>query len=292
MQAVLQITMPVFFIILVGFLFTRWRSPRIDLIGKINLELFVPALLVYVLSEKLPVIDEVGPIVIAGVVVVLGSGLIVWPILRFFKLDVRLILPPTMFNNSGNLGLPLAVLAFGEKALPWGVTLFVLQVLLQFTVGVLILERRLNPIVLLKNPIFMSTVIGMVMYLTGVHVPAIILPGFKMISDVSIPLMLVTLGGHLAGAGFRAWKIGLLGAVLTPLSGILAALVAIYLLPLSTEQQGLVLLFGALPPAVLNVVLAEQYDLDNASSASIVAIGNILAIIVLPAVLYVVLSLG
>lgn len=287
MEAVLQITVPVFFIILVGFLFTRWRQPRIDLIGKINIELFVPVLLIYVLSEKLPVLREIGPVIIAGIAVVLGSGLLVWPILKLFKLDVRLILPPVMFNNSGNLGLPLAVLAFGEQALPWAVALFVVQVLLQFTVGVLILERRLNPVVLLKNPIFMSTLIGIIMYLTGVHVPQIILPGVKMISDVAIPLMLVILGGHLAGAGFEAWKIGVLGAVLTPLSGLLAAFAAIWLLPIPSEQQGLIILFGALPPAVMNAVLAEQYDLDRASSASIVAIGNVFAVVVLTAVLYV-----
>ena len=287
MEAVLQITVPVFFIILLGFLFTRWRQPRIDLIGKINIELFVPVLLIYVLSEKLPVLHEIQPLIMAGTAVVLGSGLLVWPVLELLKLDVRLILPPVMFNNSGNLGLPLAVLAFGDKALPWAVTLFVVQVLLQFTVGVLILERRLNPIVLLKNPIFMSTMMGITMYLTDIHIPSLFLPGVKMISDVAIPLMLVILGGHLASAGFEAWKVGVLGAILTPLSGILAALIAIALLPIPPEQQSLVILFGALPPAVMNAVLAEQYDLDPASSASIVAIGNVFAVAVLTAVLYV-----
>lgn len=286
MEAVLQITVPVFFIILTGFLFTRWRQPRIDLIGKINIELFVPVLLIYVLSEKLPALNEIGPIIIAGLVVVLGSGLLVWPVLKLYKLDVRLILPPVMFNNSGNLGLPLAVLAFGEKALPWAVALFVVQVLLQFTVGVLILERRLNPVVLLKNPIFMSTLIGIGMYMAGLHVPALLLPGVKMLSEVAIPLMLIVLGGHLASAGFEAWKVGLIGAILTPLSGVLAAFAAIWLLPIPAEQQGLVILFGALPPAVMNAVLAEQYDLDRASSASIVAMGNVLAVVVLTVVLY------
>lgn len=287
MEAVLQITVPVFFIILIGFLFTRWRQPRIDLIGAINIELFVPVLLIYVLSEKLPALNEIGPIIIAGVVVVLGSGLLVWPVLKLFNLDVRLILPPVMFNNSGNLGLPLAVLAFGDKALPWAVALFVVQVLLQFTVGVLILERRLNPVVLLKNPIFMSTLVGIVMYLTDLHIPSILLPGVKMLSDVAIPLMLIVLGGHLASAGFEAWKVGLIGAILTPLSGLIAAFAAIWLLPIPLEQQGLVILFGALPPAVMNAVLAQQYDLDRASSASIVAMGNVFAVVVLTTVLYV-----
>lgn len=287
MEAVLQITVPVFFIILIGFLFTRWRQPRIDLIGAINIELFVPVLLIYVLSEKLPALNEIGPIIIAGVVVVLGSGLLVWPVLKLFNLDVRLILPPVMFNNSGNLGLPLAVLAFGDKALPWAVALFVVQVLLQFTVGVLILERRLNPVVLLKNPIFMSTLVGIVMYLTDLHIPSILLPGVKMLSDVAIPLMLIVLGGHLASAGFEAWKVGLIGAILTPLSGLIAAFAAIWLLPIPLEQQGLVILFGALPPAVMNAVLAQQYDLDRASSASIVAMGNVFSVVVLTTVLYV-----
>ena len=45
-------------------------------------------------------------------------------------------------------------------------------------------------------------------------------------------------------------------------------------------QQGLLLLFGCLPPAVLNFMVAEQYQQEPGKVASIVLIGNVLAIAV------------
>lgn len=286
MFAVLEITVPVFFIVMIGFLFTRFHHMPVEIVGRVNLELFVPVLLIYVLSEKLPVLTEVGPLIAIAGIVVLGSGIIAWPLVRLIGLDVRVILPPVMFNNSGNLGLPMAVLAFGEQALPWAVTFFVVQIILQFTVGILILENRINPLVLLRNPVFMSTFIGISMYLFDLHIPTILMPGMKMISDVAIPLMLVILGGNLAHAGLQAWKIGLFGGLLTPASGVLAAVIGLQWIPLPELQQSAAILFGALPPAVMNVILAQKYKVDVASSASIVAIGNILAIFVLSMALY------
>ena len=289
MLAVLDITVPVFFIVLVGFLFTRWHHLPVETVGRLNIELFVPVLLVFVLSEKLPELGEVGPLILIAGIIVLGSGLLSWPLVRLLGLDLRVILPPVMFNNSGNLGLPLAVLAFGDQALPWAVTFFVVQVMLQFTVGILILERRINPLVLLKNPIFMSAFVGILMYLLDLRMPAILQPGLKMLSEVAIPLMLVLLGGNLAHGGLQAWKIGLFGGLLTPLSGIAAAMIGLQFVSLPETQQHAAILFGALPPAVMNVILAQKYKVDVASSASIVAIGNILAIGVLTLVLYLVL---
>ena len=55
---------------------------------------------------------------VAAALVVLGSGLLAWPRGRLFGFAPRVFLPPMMFNNSGNMGLPLALFAFGEAALP------------------------------------------------------------------------------------------------------------------------------------------------------------------------------
>jgi predicted permease len=76
--------------------------------------------------------------------------------------------------------------------------------------------------------------------------------------------------------------VGLAGAILCPVSGILMALVAQFFLHLPPEQFAVLVVFGALPPAVLNYMVAEQYQQDPKRVASIVLIGNLMALVSIP----------
>ena len=53
-------------------------------------------------------------------------------------------------------------------------------------------------------------------------------------------------------------------------------------LELDDCQQGLLILFGCLPPAVLNFMVAEQYNQEPGKVASIVLIGNLASIVFVP----------
>lgn len=58
-----------------------------------------------------------------------------------------------------------------------------------------------------------------------------------------------------------------------------------YLLDLPDLQYSMLILFGALPPAVLNYMLAERYDQQPRRVASIVLLGNFSSVLVIPLVL-------
>ena len=119
--------------------------------------------------------------------------------------------------------------------------------------------------------------------------PAGIATALDMLGQISIPLLLFTLGVRLIDVDFSAWRIGVLGAILCPAAGILLALLLQPLLQLESEQFAYLLLFGALPPAVLNYIVAEQFNQEPKQVASIVLIGNIGALLFIPATLYFVL---
>ena len=254
--------------------------------SQLNLDIFVPALLLYALSEKLPVVSDVGPLVVMGVIIVVGSGLIAWPLAKLLNIQRQVLLPPVMFNNSGNLGLPLALFAFGDEGLPWAVALFVTSNLLHFTLGMALLQGHLRIWLLVKNPVVMAMFGGITMYFMDWHFPKLMLDGIKLMADVAIPLMLVSLGFYLAKANARDMKIGLIGAILSPITGLLAAAVGLMFIDLTPGQTAAVFLFAALPPAVLNSMLAERFKVAPQQVASIVAQGNILSIISIPLVLY------
>ncbi len=286
MYEILVVVVPVFFIALCGYIYGRFITTEIDGVNRINLDLFVPVLLVYVLSEKLGDVAGVKEMLWAGMIVVFGSGLLAIPASRFLNIKLKTLAPPMMFNNSANLGFPLAVFAFGESILPYAVVLFLVQATAMFTFGFAIYERRFSVRNLLSNPIILSMSIGLLLFCFDLHLPEIILPGVKLLSEVAIPLTLATLGVKLAVANWGHWRDGMWGAVLRPLSGLPFGLLAIWLIPMPESLKPLVILFSVLPPAVLNAPLAERYKQEPEKVASIVMVGNLLTIVYMPVVFY------
>ena len=88
---------------------------------------------------------------------------------------------------------------------------------------------------------------------------------------------------------FRDWGISSVGSLLCPLSGLISALIFIQLVPLPAAQVPLLLLFSILPPAVLNYMVAERYSQEPHRVASIVLVGNLSSLVVIPIALWFIL---
>jgi predicted permease len=283
---IIGIIFPVLAIAGVGLLYGRWRRPDMSFANQLNMDIFVPALVFWALVDKPLDMSVFRDLTIGGVLVVLGSGLLIAPLLPLLKVDFKTFLPPMMFNNSGNMGLPVALFAFGEDILQAAVVLFIVEMLLHFSVGLYIMDHKTRLLGLFRMPIVIATVAGLVFGIAGWELPEPLANTIKMLGQVCIPLLLFALGVRLVGVDFRDWRIGLLGAVLCPLSGVAVVLLVSPLLNLSPVQQDLLLVFGALPPAVLNYIVAEQYGQEPGRVASIVMLGNLGSLIAIPAALY------
>jgi len=187
------------------------------------------------------------------------------------------------------MGIPLALFTFGEPALQAAVLLFIIGVVLHFTVGLYIMDHRTRPWELLRMPMVLGLLAGLACNLAGWLPPAPVLETLKLVGQSSIPLMLFALGVRFHEVGIGDWRIGLWGALLCPLSGVVAALLVRPWLNLSPLQDGQLLLFAALPPAVLNYLIAERYDQEPEKVATLVLVGNLGSLIAVPAVLYFIL---
>jgi predicted permease len=134
-----------------------------------------------------------------------------------------------------------------------------------------------------------ATLAGIAVSLTAVEVPKPLYEAIHLLGQVAIPLMLFSLGVRMTGIGLTDWRIGIAGALMAPLTGLLLAWLTAQGLEMQGRQAAQLLLFGALPPAVLNFMLAERYDVEPQRVAAIVLLGNFASILVIPAVLYLVL---
>jgi predicted permease len=281
-QRLIGIILPVFSVILLGYLYGRRAHPDMTWVNRINVNVLAPALIFTALASKDFDLASNRWLIVGATGVVLGSGLLAWPFAKLLREDVRTFVPPMMFNNCGNMGLPLAALAFGPAGLSAMVAVFTISNLLQFTIGVHLVKRHATFWPVLRNPMVIATFIGFAFAIFRPTLPDWIMLAIKMTGDAMIPLMLISLGVRMATVRWGGWNTGIIGALVCPLTGIGMAALLSPLLGLTSMQQGLLILFGCLPPAVLNFMVAEQYDQEPAKVASIVLIGNVASIVFVP----------
>ncbi|MDJ0740205.1 MAG: AEC family transporter [Gammaproteobacteria bacterium] len=285
MYQVFEIVFPIFAIVLLGYLYARRFGADMASANRLNLEIFTPALIFSVLAGEGFELARYADLALAAMVVVLGSGLLAWPLARLFGFADRVFLPPMMFNNSGNMGLPLALFAFGEAALPAAMILFLVENTLHFTVGNAMLTGHVHPLKLLRLPMLVATMAGLVVAVFDVPIPGPLREAIDLLGQIAIPLMLFALGVRMTGVDFADWRIGVAGALICPASGLAIALPALAVFDLPGIQAAQLLVFAALPPAVLNFMLAERYHVAPHQVAAIVLLGNLASLLVLPAVL-------
>lgn len=281
-ERILAIVFPVYAIVAAGFLYGRWHKPDMRFANQLNMDIFVPALVFAALASKSFDILKHIELGLGALAVVLGSGLLAWPVAKALKVPVNTFVPPMMFTNSGNMGLPLAVLAFGEAALPAAVVLFFVENTLHYSLGTWMLDHKAKLLTLWRVPVIAAAIAGLAVSMLKLPLWQPAWLAVKMLGDVSIPLLLFSLGVRLTTSQLGDWKISLVGALVAPASGVLIALAMIPLLGLGPQDAAMLLLFGALPPAVLNYVFAEKYGQEPARVASIVMVGNTASLLFIP----------
>lgn len=292
-ERILGIILPVFIIIALGYGYARLRGDavRSDMtaVNRVSMDVLCPLLVFTALAAKDFDLAHNGMLILAGAIISLGSGLLAWPIARWLGYDVRSFVPPMMYNNCGNMGLPLAILAFGTSSLGSAVALFMACNLVYFSVGIKIIESgrdkngvRTSPWKFLANPMMIAMIVGMAFAIVHVPLPTPLFIAMKMLGDACIPLMLFALGVRMLDVSLKSWNIGLMGAIVCPIAGLAVALLLDQFIILTAEQRGQMFLFASLPPAVFCFMVAEQYKQEPDKVASIVLLGNLAALLFVP----------
>ena len=106
-ERILGIILPVFMMIAMGYGYARLRGERAKFdmvsVNRVSMEVLCPLLVFTALAAKEFDLLHNGTLILAGVLIALGSGLIAWPVARCLGYDVRTFIPPMMYNNCGNM---------------------------------------------------------------------------------------------------------------------------------------------------------------------------------------------
>jgi len=283
---VLQIIAPVFILAGIGFVWVRagWEYP-VKFVTRITMTLAIPCLIFASLVRT-----EIDPNIVRDTAVAAFLGYlavagITYVGLKFAKLSQRTYLPPMVFGNTGNLGLPLAFFAFGPVGFDFAVIIFSVMGLMSFTVGVWVVSGGKSVSVAVKEPMVWATLGGALFLYMDWDFPDWGMNTLDLIGQIGIPLMLVTLGVAIsllrpAALGRVVW---LSLAKIVICIAVPVAIGVIFALP-ALAFAALVLQL-ATPVAVTNFMLAEKYGANSAEVAGLVVVSTLLSVVTIPLIL-------
>ncbi len=283
LAAIADIVLPVYLVVAAGWAYGRFARPAVESLNRLAIDVFVPALMLHGLATARFDLGGSGPLLAGGALILLGNAALAWPAARLLGVSVRGFVPAVSANNTVNVGVPIAVLAFGSEALAPTLLLAQMQMLLTLTLGLWLMEGRPRPGAVLQSPIMIAMVAGLTLSALEVRIPRLVDVPLEMLGRSAIPLVLFGMGARFASVPVTAVPAGLAGAVLRPLGGLAAWLVVAPLLGLSARDSAMLLVFAVLPPAVVTFLFAERYGRDPGLVATIVVLGNLLGIVTLSA---------
>ena len=283
---VLQTVAPVFILTGIGVVWVKmgWEY-RVEFVTRLTMTLSVPALIFVSLMKTEIDPQALRDIALASLAAYVGIGVLLLVFLKAIKLNIRTFLAPLTFGNTGNLGLPLALFAFGAVGFDYAVVVFAIMAVLSFTIGVWVVSGGGSPLSAIKEPMVWATILGGIFLVNGWTLPTWSVNTLNLVGQIAIPVMLITLGVAIArlkpGAfGQALWMSGLKYIVCVAVSlgvGLLFALPPIAL--------GVLVIQVSTPVAVTSYMLAEKYDADAERVAGLAMVSTLMSIIVIPILL-------
>ena len=287
---ILSVVAPLFICAGIGFVWGRLDRPfDAEMMTGLALHLGVPCLVFSTLTRL-----EISPVAFGKMAGAYTLALVLFIVFaaaltRLLRLEARAFIPALTFRNSGNLGLPVCLFAFGEAGLAYGIGCFVIAALSGLTVGRGIYAGSTVFDALFRNPIVYAIAVSMVFMLGGIKPPAWVANTVDIVSGMAIPLMVVSLG--VAISKIRVVGIGravVLSAVELAVGfGVGVGLAEAF--GLTGVARGVLILQCAMPVAVHNYVFAQFYGRSPETVAGMVVVSTLLACLTLPAVLWYVL---
>ncbi|MEO9516710.1 MAG: AEC family transporter [Paracoccaceae bacterium] len=287
---VLQIVAPVFLLAAVGFAWIRQGFEyRIEFVTQLAMTLAVPCLIFVSLMKTKIDPAALTALTMSTLVAYAGITLAVLGLVAALGLDRRTYAAPLMFGNTGNLGLPLALFAFGDVGLSYAIIVFALMAIWSFTFGIWLVSGGGSIIKAVQEPMVAATILGALFMFMDWQTPPFLTNTLELIGQMAIPLMLITLGVAVA----RPNPVGIgkamaLSFVKLVMCAVIAWVVGRWF-TLDPIAFGVLILQVATPVAVTSYLIAEKYGADSDAVAGLVVASTLLSVGCLPLILGLVL---
>nr|WP_217357209.1 AEC family transporter [Ruegeria atlantica] len=290
MLTVFEIVAPVFILAGIGFAWVKLGFEyRLQFVTRFAMTLAVPSLIFVALMQTDIPGGDLSRFTVATIVANLVMAVVFWLIVRGLKLEQRTYLSPLIFGNTGNLGLPLCIFAFGQAGLGYAVIFLSVTALFSFTYGIYLVAGKGAFGKVVREPMVWATLLGALFLWRGWQTPLFLTNTLELLGQMAVPLMLITLGVAVARLtthrlGQAVWLSFLKLAVCFALGWSVALI-----FKLEAVAFGVLVLQMCTPVAVTSYLLAERFDADSDAVAGMVMVSTALSVGALPIILAIIL---
>lgn len=281
-----QNILPIFIIASFGYALQRWQVVDKHTLSKTTLYILSPCLVFSSLvNSRLPGEELFGlaafTVVTMTVMAILGV-LVGWA-LRLPRRSLVTLLVATIFGNTGNYGLTLVQLRYGEAGLARAIVYYTTSTILLYSVGILLasmgtLHWRQALGRMFRLPPVYAALGAILVYMFNLPVPEPLMKATEVAGQGSIPVMLLVLGMQMGGLrGNIAWRLTAPAVVLSLLVAPVVAVLVAGLLGLTGLGRATSIVEAAMPTAVITIILATEFDLQPSAVTSIVILTTLLS---------------
>lgn len=287
---VFEIVAPVFLLSGIGFAWVKLGFEyRLEFVTRLAVTLAVPSLIFVALMQTEIPGGELTLFTLAAIAAHVGLAALFWVFVRVTGLEQRTYLSPLIFGNTGNLGLPLCIFAFGQAGLGYAVIFLAVTALFSFTYGIYLVAGRGAFGKVLREPMVWATLLGALFLWRGWQTPLFLTNTLELLGQMAVPMMLITVGVAIARLTTR--KIG--QAIWLSLIKLIVCFALGWglgiIFPLEPVAFGVLVLQISTPVAVTSYLLAERFEADADAVAGMVMVSTLLSVAALPLILAIIL---
>ena len=285
-----EVLFPVFFVIGIGYYLGK-KNPKIDttFITNFAANIGTPAMIIYAVTSTGITFDIFKDYFWYYLLAIISFAIVGIPTLYFLKTkDIIRELPPLILPNTGNMGVPICLFAYGTEGLGVSAAITSIIILFHFTVGVFLADRKFNLNVILKNPPFYAIIFSALVLFNDITLPKVVINTTEWLMFATIFLILMSLGIALIRlkvfSFYKAIADSLTRMILGPIFGLLL----IYYFNLDGFAAGVLLIQCSMPSAVLNYLVASIYSPKKIvdSVASTIVVSTLMSFITIPIVVF------
>jgi predicted permease len=277
---------PVFITAALGFAWSKsGRAFDTDFITAIVLTLATPCLVFSSLTQLSVSLNAMAEVALGFLAVLAALGIGGALLLRLLGWPSHSYLPAIMFGNLGNMGIPLALFAYGETGLALAVAGFAIHSIGQFTIGVSVASGSLSFRQLTRTPVIYGVLLSLPFLFLQWQPPPWLANSVNLLGSMVVPLMLLTLGVALARLKVQRLGRSIALAFIRLLGGFAVGIGVAELFGLEGVARGVLIIQSAMPLAVFNYVFAQRYKREPEDVAAAIIISTVVSFATLPLLL-------
>ena len=285
---IFEVIFPVFFVIGVGY-FIGKKNPKFDtnFITNFAANIGTPAMIFYTVTTTGITLSIFTHYFVYAIIMIIGFSLIGILLLFFLKKDLSMELPPLILPNTGNMGVPICLFAYGTQGLGVASAIASVIILFHFTLGVFLAKKKFSLDILVKSPPVYAILISVFFLFFDIKTPLFLENTTFLLTYATIFLVLMSLGIALTRFKF-SMKDSIIISLWRVILGPLVAFAVIYNFNLSGFAAGVLLIQSAMPSAILNYLVGTLYSPKKVvdSIASTIVISTLMSFITIPIVVF------